>query len=360
MQERNYQDKHILDIIEAIIKHRTVLAQLPTGGGKTVEFSLIIKAFLHRKIDINHGPVLILVHREELLKQAAKAVRRILGFEPCLITSDTDRFWIARVYIGMVDSTMSRLHMINHPSLVIIDECHMQNFNKVHRQFSEAKILGFSATPLSASKREPMKKYYDTIVVGPSIKDLINWGYLSQNITRAPKNSVDTSSFQYDRLIGDYNQKQVAQVYGMSTNITNVIDKYWQYCLHKKTLVFNVNIEHSIAVTECFNACGIKARHLDSNSSQRPSKDPRCSSEREEIFLWFKETPDAVLCSVMIPTMGFDEPTVQSIILNFSTLSLVKFIQCCGRGSRMIDDWFIENYQPDYPYTLTTKSYFGY
>lgn len=358
MQSREYQDLQVAQVIDAIGRYRTVLCQLPTGGGKTVEFSLIIKAYLHKLVNIEPGPTLILVHRKELLHQAARAVKEILGFEPCLITSDTSRFWIARVYIGMVESTLSRLHMINHPSLIIVDECHMQNFNKVHRQFPDAKFLGFSATPISASKREPMKKYYETIIVGPQIRRLINDGYLAQNLTRAPKHSVDPRGFDYDRLIGDYNQRQVASAFSMTQNITNVIHKYWEFCKGKKTLVFNVNIEHSQEVNSAFVACGINARHLDSSSDKRPSKDPRCENEREEIFLWFKETPNAVLNSVMIPTMGFDEPTVESIMLNFSTLSLVKFIQCCGRGSRIIDEYFIHKKHSEYPYELKLKTHF--
>jgi len=358
MQERQYQDKHIDDTIDAIERFRCVLSQMPTGGGKTVEFSKIVQKFLRNLIDVNPGPTLILVHREELLKQTAKAIKEVLGFEPCLITSSTSRYYISRCYIGMVESTLPRIHMIVKPSLIIIDECHIQNFNKIHEEFKDTKIIGFSATPISSSKKDPLNKYYHEIIVGPSIKDLINLGYLSQNITIAPKVSVDASQFSYDRLKGDYNESQMSGVFQMSNNITNVVDKYFEYCLGKKTLIFNVNIEHSKKVNECFIACGFNSRHLDASSSNRPSKDPRCKNEREEIFLWFKETEDAVLNSVMIPTMGFDEPTVQSVILNYSTMSLAKFIQTCGRGSRIIDDYYIEKFQHDYPYILKTKNYF--
>ncbi len=358
MQDRQYQESHIQRIVDAIEKYRAVIGQLPTGGGKTVEFSQIIKKYLRNHIDIELGPTLILVHREELLHQAAKAVREILGFEPCLITSSTDRFYVARVYIGMIDSTMSRLHMINHPSLIIIDECHLQNFTKVHRQFPQAKILGFSATPLSVSKKDPLKNYYDEIICGPSIKYLINEGFLAQNLTRAPGTSVDASSFDFDRLKGDYNERQMSDVYRMSSNVTNVIDQYFKFCKGKKTLIFNVTIEHSKEVNECFLECRFNSRHLDSSSSQRPSKDKRFKNEREEIFHWFKTTPNAILNSVMIPTMGFDEPTVESIILNYSTMSLVKFIQTCGRGSRVVDEYFIDKFQADYPYPLKLKNYF--
>lgn len=81
--------------------------------------------------------------------------------------------------------------------------------------------------------------------------------------------------------------------------------------------------------------------------------------ERVEILEWFRTTPDAILCNVGIATMGYDEPTVQEVILNFATLSLMKYIQCCGRGSRPIDgDWIVKN-QHRYPYELQQKYEFG-
>lgn len=347
MQDREYQEKQISETVDAIEKHRAIIVQLPTGGGKTIEFARIIKKFLNNHIDIEFGPALILVHREELLYQAEKAVKSVLGFDPCLITSGTSRYWISRCYIGMVESTLSRLHLIIDPSLIIIDEAHLQNFTKVHRCFPYAKIIGFSATPLSVSKRDPLKNYYKNIITGPTIKELINLGHLAQNITRAPKLSVDASQFAFDRLKGDYNERQMSEVYSMQTNITNVVDKYFQFCARKKTLIFNVTIEHSKKVNDCFNACGYPAKHLDSSCK-----------DRKEIFKWFKETPGAILNSVMIPTMGFDEPTVESIILNYSTMSLVKFVQTCGRGSRVIDEYFIDKFQAYYPYMLKEKTHF--
>jgi len=364
MESREYQDKQCADIIAQIERRRTVCCQLPTGGGKTVEFSIIIKRFLQKLIDIEHGPVLILVHREELLNQTAAAIKEVLGFDPCLITSSTSKYYMARVYVGMVDSTLPRMHLMVTPSMIIIDECHINSFNKIHREFPQTKILGFSATPISAQKKDPLKKYYETIVCGPSIKWLINEGYLAQNITRAPKGSVDPSSFTTDAKSGDYNTFQMATAYRMTSNVTNAVNQYHKFCLRKKTLIFNVSIEHSKEVDSCFNACGYKSRHLDASSSSRPSTviNPETGKvfedERKEIFHWFKTTKDAILNSVMIPTMGFDEPTVEAIILNFSTMSLAKFIQCCGRGSRVVNEYFIEKFWMKYPYELKLKTHF--
>ncbi|MDP1745415.1 MAG: helicase-related protein, partial [Bacteroidota bacterium] len=68
-------------------------------------------------------------------------------------------------------------------------------------------------------------------------------------------------------------------------------------------------------------------RHLDNTNSDQ---------ERKDILHWFKTKPDAILTSVGILTTGFDEPTVETIILNRATKSLTLFYQMIGRGSRIL------------------------
>lgn len=347
---QGYQVAHVEKIIEEVSAKRKVCAQLPTGGGKTVEFAFISQRFIRGYIKDNSAAVLILVHRVELLKQAQRTIKSVLGIDATLITSATSKFKVSRIYIGMVDSTLSRLHMMHNIGLVIIDECHIANFNKVHNVFLEELIIGFSATPISSSKKEPLNKYYSAIVTGPQISELIKLGYLAQNITRCPRDVVDATKFSIDKMKGDYREGEMANEYKLPKFVMAVVQNYWKFCNKEKTLVFNVNIEHSKEVTQCLVHCGINARHLDSMCSE---------AEREEIFNWFKITPDAVMCSVMIPTVGFDEPTVQNIILNYATLSITKFIQCCGRGGRIIDEDFIFKFQKDYPYPLDIKKHFN-
>lgn len=355
MQDRQYQAELITNTIEEISNRRKIVVQLPTGGGKTVCFSLIAQRYIRS----TGKAVLILVHREELMHQAARTIRDMLDIEPCLITSKTNRYSLKRVYIGMVDSTISRLHMFDNVGLVIVDECHIANFNKMHQIFLEELIIGFSATPVSSSKKEPLNKYYSAIVTGPQISELIKLGFLAQNITRCPKDIVDATKFEIDKLKGDYNERQMATEYKLPKHVANTIRVYHKFCRGKKTIVFNVNIEHSKEVTDAFVAVGYNARHIDSDSSKRPSSVAGFTNEREEILHWFKITEDAILCNVMIATVGFDEPTIQNVITNFSTLSLTKAIQCWGRGGRIIDKNFILKHQKDYPYKLELKSYFN-
>lgn len=346
-KNREYQATHIEAIIEAVTEKKKVLAQLPTGGGKTQEFVSISQRFVYK----TDKSVLILVHRKELMGQAKKRFKKVMGIEPTLITSKTNRYARAKIYIGMVNSVVSRMDCFDNVGLLIIDECHQAEFNKVHSIFMDALIIGFTATPVSSNKNEPLNKFYNAIVCGPQIPELIKLGFLAQNFSLSPTDIVDQEylAANVDNRKGDINESIMAVEYSKQRYVLNTVKKYRQYCKGQKTIVFNVNIAHSKLVCECFNQCGFEARHIDSEDD----------SNRDETLKWFKETKGAILCNVGIATTGYDEPTVDWIILNFSTLSMMKFIQCSGRGSRFIDEEFIAEFQEEYPYPLDVKAHFG-
>jgi superfamily II DNA or RNA helicase len=102
---------------------------------------------------------------------------------------------------------------------------------------------------------------------------------------------------------------------------------YEEVAVGNKTLIFNSGIDTSLRVEETFKKRGYKIRHLDSTFSDR---------DRKDVLSWFKTTPDAILTSVGILTTGFDEPTVETIIINRATRSLTLYHQMIGRGSRKL------------------------
>ena len=106
-----------------------------------------------------------------------------------------------------------------------------------------------------------------------------------------------------------------------------LLDAYMEKSQGKKTLIFNNGINTSKEVYETFRNAGFEIRHLDNTTSKQ---------DRKDILKWFKKKPDAILTSVSILTTGFDEPTVESIILNRATKSLTLYYQMIGRGSRVL------------------------
>ena len=186
MQLRTYQEKSTNEVAVKLSKgKRKIVFQLATGGGKTIIFSSISK----RYTDKSSKSVLILVNRKELLQQTRRTLYNAFGINCQVIIAGMKNVPVAPVYVGMIESTIRRIP--NNIGLVIIDEAHIASFNKIHDHFLTQFIIGFTATPLSANRKKPMKMFYEDIVCGIDIPDLIKEKHLSQNVTYAPKDSVD-------------------------------------------------------------------------------------------------------------------------------------------------------------------------
>lgn len=303
-----------------------LLFQLPTGGGKTVIFSEITRNYIENW----NKKVLILTHRIELSVQTSKQLSAI-GVSNKIINSevktldDQDEF---NCFIAMVETLNNRLqddeNFIKDIGLVIVDEAHYNSFRKIFQYYKQANILGVTATPLSSNKALPLNDHYDKLKVGESIASLIESGYLA-----------NAETFTYDVNLhglkigsnGDFTVSSSEQVYGNYFMQEKLLFAYEEVALNTKTLIFNSGIETSIRVQETFHKRGYKIRHLDSTFSDK---------DRKDILKWFKETPNAILTSVGILTTGFDEPTVETIILNRATRSLTLYHQMIGRGSRKL------------------------
>lgn len=344
MNFRQYQNVFIRELAIALTEYRKVLGQLATGGGKTFIFSSIS----HKYHEKSGKRVLILVHRKELLKQTRRTAYNSFKLDCQPITAGMKYIPPADVYVGMVE-TVDRLikkrgkKIFGDVGLVIIDECHVANFNKIHEHFLSELILGFTATALSSSKKKPLNLYYDTIICGADIPILIAQKHLSQNITWAPKDVVDRRELEMKG--DDFDEGQMAVTFSKSKYVNNTVYAYEKWCKNEKTIIFNVNIDHSKVVCDAFVAAGYNCKHLDSTMDK----------ERDQILMWFHNTPGAILCNVGIATTGFDEPTIEAVIVNRATMSMPLWIQMCGRGSRAIDDLFIEQVGKSYTYELSPK-----
>lgn len=116
-------------------------------------------------------------------------------------------------------------------------------------------------------------------------------------------------------------------MYSSEPMLDLLLRAYQENAEGKKTLIFNNGIETSLKVQEVFQSAGIAIRHLDNTTP---------NEERKEILQWFKKTKNAVLTSVSLLTTGFDEPTIQNVMLNRATTSITLYHQMIGRGSRKL------------------------
>ncbi|MDT7831755.1 DEAD/DEAH box helicase family protein [Flavobacteriaceae bacterium S356] len=304
-----------------------LLYQLPTGGGKTVIFSEIVRQYLK-----NHSKkVLVMTHRVELCRQTSEMLTSFnVRNKVVNSTANLDDQAEYSCFVAMVETLNNRLNDdkldISDIGLVIIDEAHYNSFTKLFKFFEKSFILGVTATPLSSNKNLPMKDNYDELITGESIEDLIKNKFLSQ-----------AEIFQYDMSLtslevgsnGDYTVKSSEDLYTTNSMLDQLLNTYRSIAKGKKTLIFNNGINTSIQVYYTFKAAGYPIAHLDNTATKK---------QRKQILDWFRETPDAILTSVSILTTGFDEPTIDAIILNRATKSLTLYYQMIGRGSRILQN----------------------
>ena len=315
----------VFSVIERSPEDFNLLYQLPTGGGKTVIFSEIVRNYIKR----TNKKVVILTHRIELSNQTSKMLSEF-NVPNMIISSNVktlDGCEDFMCYVAMVETLTNRLQeeqmVMDDVGLVIIDEAHYNSFRKLFSYFSKSFILGVTATPLSSNIKLPMKDNYDELLIGESIPALIKRGFLSKAETISY--NVGLSSLKLG-INGDYTVKSSDILYTDSAMQQKLLEAYEDQSKGKKTLIFNNGINTSRYVYETFKMAGYDIRHLDNTNS---------SKERAEILDWFKNTPDAILTSVSILTTGFDEPTVDTIVLNRATKSLTLYFQMIGRGSRI-------------------------
>ena len=326
----DYQQGAISQIFEKFDNERDdyhLLYQLPTGGGKTVIFSEMVRQYLK-----NHDKkVLIMTHRVELCNQTSKMLDGF-GVTNKVVNSkaNLDDQADYSCFVAMVETLNNRLNEdlldISDVGLVIIDEAHYNSFTKLFKFFEKSFILGVTATPLSSNKELPMKDNYDELITGETIENLIENEFLARAETFAYDMGLTSLEVGSN---GDYTVKSSEDLYSSPAMLQKLIDAYKKHSLGKKTLIFNNGINTSISVYYAFKEAGIPIMHLDNTATKK---------QRKQILQWFHETPDAILSSVSILTTGFDEPTIDTIILNRATKSLTLYYQMIGRGSRILNN----------------------
>lgn len=342
-----------------------VLAQAATGFGKTIIFSFLAKEAVKKG-----KKVLIITDRQELLSQAGGVIEKF-DLNPYYIQAGTK--FIDRkksVYVAMSQTLRNRMKIPlwskfvqNEIDLILIDEAHKQEFNHIFKdEFLENNfVIGFTATPQRGGTMTQLGVQYDTMVSGPSIKKLIEQGYLL-NCDIYDCGAPDMSGVTMNTAKGDYSESSMFKKYDNGKLYKGLVKNYLKICKGQKMMVFCCNVEHAIKATKKLNEAGIEAKFIASKKTA--PKEPRkwtkasevifkekfkayqlyekyfhkYSGERDKVFKWFKDSKDGVLVNVDIATTGFDDPSVEVIALYRATMSLILYLQMIGRGARTIKD----------------------
>lgn len=316
MELRPYQMESVNELSKGFKNNLRQILCLPTGAGKTVTFSDIVRRAVSKKTQC-----LILTDRVELFEQTFKALDNHLTQEIQVLQakSKIENFNChSLVTVAMVETMKRRFIFGYDPTLIIIDEAHKGNFTAIIEKFQYAKVIGATATPVG----KHIFKLYSNIVQNIDIPELIEQSYLSP--VKAFQMQDDFSDVKMKGH--DYEEKSLYEHFNKSKLYAGVVKEWKEKTLNKKTIVFNVNIEHAEKQTDEFISNGISSECVTSDTPKH---------ERERILEAFKNNEFLVLNNCGILTTGYDEPSIEVVIMNRATKSLALWLQCCGRGSRI-------------------------
>jgi len=329
-QLRDYQVKAKAMIYNAFDRGvNEIIICLPTGGGKTQIFTNTAKEFIEKGLR-----AMVLCNRKELIGQAKKKFN-LLGLYPVIIDPRYKGHKNAMCYIASVDTLRNR--QLPNIDILIVDEGHIRSFDPIVLEYilKGAKIICATATPDRQGKKflkegtklhEAFPEYtgqlgniYKEIIIPTSKKELLEQGHLVEAIYYGPE--VDLSDIKMKGE--DYDEGSLFERFNKPKIYAGVVDNYLKHASGMKMICFCVNVEHSQKTAAEFNLRGIPAEHLDGKSK-----------DRDAILERFKQGKTLILCNYGVTTTGYDEPTVQGIILNSATKIRSLYDQKLGRGSR--------------------------
>jgi len=301
---------------------RRVLMVAPTGGGKTVIFTHMVSQMIAKG-----KTCMILCNRKELIKQAYSKISQY-DINPTIIAPGY-RQYKNNVYLASVDTLKRR--EIPLVDCIIVDEAHLQTFDKLlleYIEFCNPFIIGATATPHRSGSQNCLSTIYQDIVNPVSVQNLIDLNFLVPARTFASK--LDMSGVKQKG--GDYDNRQLYEKFNQTALYAGVVDNYRKFGARedgslKKAICFNVNVEHSVQMVQKFKDSGIQAVHLDGKTPE---------GERTKILRDYSRE-NFLLSNCSVLTTGFDEPSIEVVIVNRATLSLPLWLQMTGRGSRLYD-----------------------
>ena len=321
----DYQEDMKERIEKALRLHRSVMAQMPTGTGKTYLLTAVIDSFVSNNPKEN---VWIVAHRRELVSQIDETVRKFHSYS----ASNTSSL-LSSVKAMSIQWLMRHYDEIEEePGMIVIDEAHhalAKTYKEMWERFPKAKFLGLTATPCRLNGKG-FTDLFDVLVQSWAVPEFISKGRLATYDFVSIKSDGVTQrlidSLQKRGADGDYQNKEMDMLLNKKPSIERLYRSLEEFGKDRKGIVYAINISHAQKITKLYQEHGVKAIAIDSKT---------LAMERQQDIEAFKKGDIQVLVNVDIFSEGFDCPDVEFVQLARPTLSLAKYLQMVGRGLRV-------------------------
>ena len=325
---RDYQQEIYKNLRLALRKHRTILVQLATGGGKTAIISEIMSSVLDKdKIGWFITP------RKELLGQASKHFRK-WGVNHNLIAPGCNESLAYNIHVISKDTLVRRWDKIKRwPDIILIDECHINYAFQIELEKRAPKttiIIGWTATPERLSG-EPLSKekggIYEIMIKGPSIPWLMERGFLTPLRYFSPP--LDGLQDIKTNRTGEYDEETLEELLKRRKVYGQVVDHYAKHSEGRAALIFCRSVKSAYQTAERFRDRGFNFQCIEGLQTD---------TERERLVRGLTTGEIQGLCGVDIFAYGLDIPRVEYGASVRPTESLSLYMQMIGRILRPYTD----------------------
>jgi superfamily II DNA or RNA helicase len=316
-----YQQEAVDGVRKSWSQFDRSLGVAPTGAGKTFIFADITQKRLAKG-----GRVLILAHRDELIDQAINKLRLARGL--CAVKEKAqDRASLdASVVVASVQ-TLARQNRLqrfpsDHFSTAIVDEAHhtpAETYQRILRHIRVQKLLGVTATPDRSDARN-LGRFFEDIAFEIGLVDLIKAGFLCPIKVQTVPVRIDISNVSI--RAGDFSEEELARA--LEPVLEKIAEAVGNYAHTRKTLVFVPLIRIAQQFADILKTHGFAAEMICGVSTDRAEKLARFTSGETRI-----------LVNAMLLGEGYDEPSIDCVIVLRPTKIRSFFAQMVGRGTRI-------------------------
>lgn len=334
---RPYQEEMIEQAIQSLKKDQSSLCLAPTGAGKTVILSQIIKGY----VKALKGKVIVLQHTKELLNQNQQKFQQ---WCPRLSTSTFNadiKDSSGRVIFSMVQTFQRHYKTFPKIDLLVIDEAHhcmaisyLKIIDHLKEKNPDLRILGMTATP-NRGDRKGLKKVFQNVAGQIHLSDLIADGYLVAprifTVDVGQQQQLKDVLWQERQGKGHFSDKQsewdkANHILTDNLKLNEEVLNHWiDKAYDKKTVIFCANIKHAKEIQTLFNKHKIGCVHVNGEMSEEDRKEALRKLENDEA---------TVITNAAVLTEGWDYPPIECVILLRPMSYESTYLQMIGRGLR--------------------------
>ena len=333
---RPYQEIAVDDASTALDKHKNTIVVAPTGAGKTI----MLSALVGKRFKVGNK-VLVLQHRDELVRQNKTKFSRVNPNITTSIVDGSEKDWTGSTIFSMVQ-TLSRennLNNINHFDLVVVDESHhavadtyMRIIDKVRQANESVEIVGFTATPNRGDKKG-LRKVFTNCSHQIEISTLIREGFLVPPKTYVVDVGVQKDLENVRKTVTDFDMSEVEKIMNKRAINEKIVEEWQDKAGERKTVIFCSTIVHAQDVCDEFRRKNIRTEIVTGDTP---------SEQRKQILHDLEHGDVQVVVNVAVLTEGFDAPPISCIVLTRPCSYKSTMVQMIGRGLRTVN-------QEDYP-----------